>query len=168
MCELKSLPLRHLMTKLYPDLYAIHALSDKGALNIDDQVIPQPGRLHLTAERLDRTGAYLMDAGSSIYIYVRSMVSSEWVEATLGVPSYAAIPQPLYDDALPVLDTSQSHLLHNFISHLQRGKPYPAPVLILKEDNPARMLFIQRLVDDRSEGCHSYVEFLQYLKKNVK
>lgn len=168
MCELKSLPLRHLMTKLYPDLYAIHTLSDKGALNIDDQVIPQPGRLHLTAERLDRTGAYLMDAGSSIYIYVRSMVSSEWVEATLGVPSYAAIPQPLYDDALPVLDTSQSHLLHNFISHLQRGKPYPAPVLILKEDNPARMLFIQRLVDDRSEGCHSYVEFLQYLKKNVK
>lgn len=38
MCELKSLPLRHLMTKLYPDLYAIHTLSDKGALNIDDQV----------------------------------------------------------------------------------------------------------------------------------
>lgn len=37
-----------------------------------------------------------------------------------------------------------------------------------REDNPARMLFIQHLVDDRTEGSHSYVEFLQYLKTQVK
>ncbi|KAK7028874.1 Protein transport protein Sec24B [Halocaridina rubra] len=132
------------------------------------KVVPQPGRLHLSAERLERIGAYLMDAGSTIYVYVRSGISSEWVEGTLGVPSYAAIPQPLYDDSVPVLDTTISILLRNFITYLQSKKPYPAPVLVLKEDNPARMLFIQHLVDDRTEGSQSYVEFLQYLKSQIK
>lgn len=168
MCELKTLPLKHLMTFVYPDLYPIHMLSEKGALSIDDQVIPQPGRLHLSAERLERSGAYLMDTGATIYIYVRSGISSSWVEGTLGVPSYAVIPQPLYEDALPTLDTLESQLLGNFVSHLQRNKPYHAPVLVLKEDNPARMLFIQHLVDDRTEGSHSYVEFLQFLKTQIK
>ncbi|KAK3873886.1 hypothetical protein Pcinc_021127 [Petrolisthes cinctipes] len=168
MCELKSMPLKHLLTFVYPDLYPIHLLSEKGALHIDDQVIPQPGRLHLSAERLERAGAYLMDNGNAILIYIRSGVSSAWVEATLGVPSYAVIPQPLYEDALPALDTTESNLLCNFVMHLQRNKPYHAPVVVLKEDNPARMLFIQYLVDDRTEGSHSYVEFLQYLKTQIK
>ncbi|KAK8725210.1 hypothetical protein OTU49_010755 [Cherax quadricarinatus] len=168
MCELKTLPLKHLITFIYPDLYPIHMLSEKGALNVDDQVIPQPGRLHLSAERLERCGAYLMDTGTTIYIYVRSGISSNWVEGTLGVPSYAVIPQPLYEDALPVLDTMDSQLLCNFVSHLQRNKPYHAPVLVLKEDNPARMMFIQHLVDDRTESSHSYIEFLQFLKTQIK
>lgn len=168
MCELKSMPLKHLMTFVYPDLYPIHTLSEKGALHIEDQIIPQPGRLHLSAERLERAGAYLMDSGTTIFIYVRSGVSAVWVEATLGVPSYAVIPQPLYEDALPDLDTPESTLLRNFVSYLQRNKPYQAPVVVLKEDNPARMLFIQHLVDDRTEGSHSYVEFLQFLKTQIK
>ncbi|XP_064099698.1 protein transport protein Sec24A-like isoform X2 [Macrobrachium nipponense] len=168
MCELKTLPLRHLMNVVYPDLYPVHALSEKGSLNIDDQVVPQPGCLHLSAERLDRYGAYLMDAGHTMYIYVRSGIASEWVEGTLGVPSYAAIPQPMYDDSLPVLDSNMSLLLRNLIGYLQSKKPYPAPVLVLKEDNPARVLFIQHLVDDRTEGSQSYVEFLQYLKGQIK
>lgn len=73
-----------------------------------------------------------MDNGNTIFIYIRSGVSAAWVEATLGVPSYAAIPQPLYEDALPALDTSESNLLRNFVMHLQRNKPYHAPVVVLK------------------------------------
>ncbi|KAG0725241.1 Protein transport protein Sec24B [Chionoecetes opilio] len=168
MCQLKSLPLRQMLTHIYPDLYPVHTLSEKGALDIDDQVVPQPGRLHLSAEQLERCGAYLMDAGDTIFLYIRCGVASSWVEATLGVPSYAAIPQPLYEEPLPELDTNESHILKNFVAHLQRSKPYPAPIVVLKEDNPARMLFIQHLVDDRTEGSHSYVEFLQFLKSQVK
>uniref|UniRef100_A0A0P4WA53 Protein transport protein Sec24A n=1 Tax=Scylla olivacea TaxID=85551 RepID=A0A0P4WA53_SCYOL len=168
MCQLKSLPLRQMLTHVYPDLYPVHAMSEKGALDIDDQIIPQPGRLHLSAERLERCGAYLMDAGNTIFLYIRCGISSAWVEATLGVPSYAVIPQPLFEDPLPELDTTESQMLRNFVAHIQRSKPYPAPIVVLKEDNPARMLFIQHLVDDRTEGSHSYVEFLQFLKSQVK
>lgn len=38
MCQFKSLPLRHLTTMVYPDLYPVHVLTEKDALNIDDQV----------------------------------------------------------------------------------------------------------------------------------
>lgn len=168
MCELKSLPLKQLMTTIYPDLYPIHELSEKGSIAIDDQVVPQPGTLHLSAERLDRNGAYLMDNGNRLIIYVRSRVSPEWVSGTLGVPSYEAIPQPLFKDALPPLETPQSQLLRNFVAYIQRSKSYHVPVIVLREDNPARMDFIQHLVDDRTEGAQSYIEFLQFIKTNVK
>ncbi|CAL4072677.1 unnamed protein product [Meganyctiphanes norvegica] len=168
MCELKSLPLKQLITTIYPDLYPIHELSERGAITVDDQVIPQPGCLHLSAERLDRNGAYLMDTGGKIFIYVRSRVSPEWVSSTLGVPSYEAIPQPLFKDALPPLETPQSQLLRLFVAYIQRSKPYHVPVIVLREDNPARMDFIQHLVDDRTEGAQSYIEFLQYIKTQVK
>ena len=73
-----------------------------------------------------------MDAGDTIFLYIRCGISSTWVEGTLGVPSYAVIPQPLFEDALPELDTTESQMLRNFVAHLQRSKPYPAPVIVLK------------------------------------
>ncbi|KAL4684167.1 hypothetical protein H8959_021861 [Pygathrix nigripes] len=39
----------------------------KGALNISDRTIPQPPILQLSVEKLSRDGAFLMDAGSSIF-----------------------------------------------------------------------------------------------------
>lgn len=36
----------------------------QGALNINDKTIPQPPILQLSVEKLNRDGAYLMDAGT--------------------------------------------------------------------------------------------------------
>ncbi|KAB7494601.1 Protein transport protein Sec24B [Armadillidium nasatum] len=168
MCELKSLPLCHLIQTIYPDLYPIHNLSEKGAINIEDMVVPQPGRLHLSAEYIDRNGAYLLDAGCVIYVYIRGGISPQWVNDVIGVPSFAAIPQPLYEESLPFVDNATSELARNFVVYLQKNKPFPVPVQIIREDNPSRVLFINYLVDDRSEGARSYVEFLQFVKSQVK
>ena len=73
-----------------------------------------------------------MDAGSVILVYIRSGISPEWVDDTLGLPSYAAIPQPLFDDPFPALDTDQSILLRNFIAYIQKFKSYPVPVHVLR------------------------------------
>ncbi|MCL4116854.1 UNVERIFIED_CONTAM: hypothetical protein GTU68_041058 [Idotea baltica] len=168
MCEIKTTPLCNLIQTIYPDLYPIHDISEKGAINLEDAVIPQPIRLHLSAEQIDRNGAYLMDAGSVIYVYIRSGISSQWVNDVIGVPSFAAIPQPLFEDPFPILDNITSELIRNFVVFVQKNKPYFVPVHLIKEDNPSRSLFINCLVDDRSEGAHSYVEFLQFIKSQIK
>lgn len=36
----------------------------QGALHLNDTVVPQPHLLHLSAERLSRDGAFLMDCGN--------------------------------------------------------------------------------------------------------
>lgn len=46
-------------------LYSAHKLSGlQGALHLNDTVVPQPHLLHLSAERLSRDGAFLMDCGN--------------------------------------------------------------------------------------------------------
>ena len=38
MCELKTMPLHMLISSIYPDLYPVHDLSEKGALSVYDEV----------------------------------------------------------------------------------------------------------------------------------
>lgn len=55
-------------------------------------VIPQPPRLHLSAEMVDSTGAYLLDTGDVIYLYVGRNIAPSFVESVLGSPSFQALP----------------------------------------------------------------------------
>lgn len=43
----------------------------------------------------------------------------------------------------------------------------PVSVLVCREDSRMRMLFLQNLVDDRSESVMSYYEFLVHLQKQI-
>ena len=43
----------------------------------------------------------------------------------------------------------------------------PVSVFVCREDSRMRMLFLQNLVDDRSESVMSYYEFLVHLQKQI-
>lgn len=38
MCELKMSPMKHNLLTIYPDLFPIHFLTEKGAINVADDV----------------------------------------------------------------------------------------------------------------------------------
>ncbi|XP_034933774.1 protein transport protein Sec24A [Chelonus insularis] len=166
MCQMKTLPLSQLMLTIYPDLYPIHALDDQNVKEIEGRLCPQPPRLHLSAEKLDFRGAFLMDAGDRIFIYIGKNIDPMFCNNVLGVPSYSAIPEEMYE--LPELNTPESERLRMFLFMLQEEKPYYATLQIIREDKPCRSLFIERLIEDRTEAALSYFEFLQHLKTQVK
>ncbi|NXQ55604.1 SC24B protein, partial [Anthoscopus minutus] len=64
MCQMKSLPLVHLMKMIHPNLYRIDKLTDESTIHVNDRVVPQPPLQKLSAEKLTREGAFLMDCGS--------------------------------------------------------------------------------------------------------
>jgi len=165
MVEQKTLPTRALLQELYPDLYPVHALATGAQHEDEDIEVPVPPRLQLSAENLSHDGAYLMDAGSKLVLFVREGVSPAWLAATLDVASYSALPA--LGHGLPALDTAESELLRAFVAQLQRAKPYAVPLVLLREDSPARLQFTQLLLDDRTEGNRSYVEFLQFLAQDL-
>lgn len=53
-----------LLAHLANKLILINLFILQGALHLNDTVVPQPHLLHLSAERLSRDGAFLMDCGS--------------------------------------------------------------------------------------------------------
>ncbi|XP_026328680.1 protein transport protein Sec24A [Hyposmocoma kahamanoa] len=176
MCAMKSLPLPQLMRAVYPDLYPVHALRAPAPApapapaqrpdDDDEPDAPDPPRLHLSAERINANGAYLLDDGETMIIYVCHAVSPAFLSETFGVAAFSQLP----DEArsLPRLDTEGNALLHTFIDKLNDDRPYAANILVLRDNSPSRVTFTERLVDDRVESSFAYYEFLQHIKLLMK
>jgi len=161
--QMKTLPLAQLMLYIYPNLYPVHALDTKDALREEDKVIPQPPLLQLSSEKIDSHGAYLLDAGAQMILYVCRSISDHFCNLVLRASNFTSVDDRMLE--LPELENPQSEQLRNFISHLQSQRPFRATFHLIKEDSKSRNMFLQYLIEDRSESSYSYYEFLQYLKQ---
>ncbi|VVD04341.1 protein transport protein Sec24A isoform X10 [Leptidea sinapis] len=163
MCDLKTLPLSQLMRAVYPDLYPVHTLTH---YKQDASTAPDPPRLQLSAERIDSDGAYLLDDGETMLIYVCNAVSPAFLSECLGVTAFTQLRDESRE--LPQVDSDYCSLLHSFVEKLNDDRPHPSNILIIRDNSPSRLQFTERLVDDRVEAAFSYYEFLQHIKNQVK
>lgn len=165
MCQMKSQPLVHLMKMIHPNLYRIDRLTDEGAIHVNDRVVPQPPLQKLSAEKLTREGAFLMDCGSVFYIWIGKGCDSNFIENVLGYPDFGSIPQKMTH--LPELDTLPSERTRSFVTWLRDSRPLSPVLHVVKDESPARTDFFQHLVEDRTEAALSYYEFLIHIQQQI-
>ncbi|XP_018425462.1 PREDICTED: protein transport protein Sec24A isoform X1 [Nanorana parkeri] len=165
MCQIKSQPLIYLMLMTHPNLYRVDNLSDEGAFNINDKTIPQPPILQLSVERLNRDGAYLMDAGTNMLLWVGRNCGQHFITQVLGVANYSALTEE--STQLPELDTPESSRLMAFISWLREQRPFFPTLHIIRDESPLKSTFLQNMIEDRTESALSYYEFLLHLQQQV-
>lgn len=167
MIDMKTLPLMRLIQCVYPDLYPVHNLEEQQIiLNVEEIPIHVPPRLQLTSRNIDSIGAYLMDTGDHMILYVGSSVSQVFLMEGLGVQNFNSLDEQLYD--IPFIENETNLRLVSFINYLNEEKPHPATIQIIKDNSPNRGVFLERLVEDRFENALSYHEFLQHIKAQVK
>ncbi|XP_038061133.1 protein transport protein Sec24A-like isoform X2 [Patiria miniata] len=162
----KCQPLQYIILKLHPNLYPVHNMSDEGAILVNDQSIPQPPLIGLSSEYINRNGAYLMDCGDAMYLFVNREVSIAFCLEILDTPNFRSIPEGMTE--LPELANPASERLRTFIMWLLDKRAFAAPLQIIREDSKKRVLFLRNLVQDRTESSMSYFEFLQHLQKEIK
>ncbi|XP_062874515.1 protein transport protein Sec24B isoform X2 [Trichomycterus rosablanca] len=165
MCEFKSQPLKQIMHMIHPDLYRIDNLIEQGALQLNERVIPQPPLLQLTAEKLTREGAFLMDCGSVMYVWVGKSCNEEFLRDVLGCADYTCVPTSMME--FPVLETVASERTREFVTWLQESRGFSAALYLYKDDLSAKSNFFQHLVEDRSESAFSYYEFLLHVQQQL-
>ncbi|XP_044255774.1 protein transport protein Sec24A [Tribolium madens] len=167
MIDMKTKPLGQLIQMIYPDLYPVHNLDEQPVvLNSEEEPIPQPPHMQLTARCLDSKGAFLMDTGEHMILLVAPGVSSVFLNEALGVRDYVSITDEMYE--LPVLDNLHNQRLHQFIHFLNDEKPAAATLHVIRDNSPNRIEFYEKLIEDRVENALSYHEFMQHLKTQVK
>ena len=83
--KLKTLPLEHLISYLYPSLYPVH-------VDIDWQNEDWPKPLQLTFANIERNGVYLLDTYDSLYLYICKSVNPQWLVDVLNVSQWGHIP----------------------------------------------------------------------------
>ncbi|XP_041799663.1 protein transport protein Sec24B isoform X2 [Chelmon rostratus] len=165
MCEFKTQPLQQLMRMVHPDLYRLDNMSDQGALHLNDTVVPQPHLLHLSAERLSRDGAFLMDCGYVFYLWIGKCCNDMFIRDVLGCPNYASIPPNM--SHIPELETPLSERVRAFLDWLQDNRAFSSIMHVVKDDASAKATFFQHLVEDRSDSASSYYEFLQHIQQQM-
>ncbi|KAK5973878.1 hypothetical protein GCK32_020458 [Trichostrongylus colubriformis] len=121
-----------------------------------------PSPLPLSFEYINREGIYLIEAGSAIYLYISSHSDVQLVQDLFGC-SYPQVDE----QSFRVYDNPFSEKVHAFVRHVTALKFYLGPVIVVKEDSAIREAVMRRFVDDRSESTHSYVEFLQHIKREI-
>uniref|UniRef100_A0A3Q3WJG5 Uncharacterized protein n=1 Tax=Mola mola TaxID=94237 RepID=A0A3Q3WJG5_MOLML len=160
MCQLKYQPLTYTMLMIHPALYRVDDLTDEGALNISEQTIPQPRVLQLSVEKLSSDGAFLMDAGMVIYLWIGQNCNPNFLTQVLGVPSYAAY-------LLPELDTAESQRTRAFIGWLRDQRPFFPSLHVIRDESQRKASFMQNMIEDRTESALSYYEFLLHLQQQI-
>uniref|UniRef100_A0A8C6STC5 SEC24 homolog A, COPII coat complex component n=1 Tax=Neogobius melanostomus TaxID=47308 RepID=A0A8C6STC5_9GOBI len=165
MLQLKYQPLAYAMLMIHPTLYRVDDLTDEGALNINDRTIPQPRVLQLSVEKLSREGAFLMDAGTVMYLWIGRNCNPSFISQVLGVPSYAAVPENLY--LLPELDTAESQRVRAFVGWLKEQRPFAPTLHIIRDESQMKSSFLQSMIEDRTESALSYYEFLLHLQQQI-
>ncbi|OXB76796.1 UNVERIFIED_CONTAM: hypothetical protein H355_016277 [Colinus virginianus] len=165
MCQIKSQPLVHLMKMIHPNLYRIDKLIDESTIHVNDRVVPQPPLQKLSAEKLTREGAFLMDCGSNFYIWIGKNCDNSFIKDVLGCPNYASIPQRMTQ--LPEIDALPSERTRSFISWLRDNRPLSPVLQVIKDENPAKTEFFQHLIEDRTEAAFSYYEFLLHIQQQI-
>jgi len=158
--EFKWLPFEDAQLRVYPRLYSIADLMEQ-----DEDADDDPPIMHASAEKLSRQGAYIMDAGSLIYLFVGRGISDTIAQELFSVPNFAALPENLV--ALPELNNTLNKKTRKFITALQKRKGLDAVFQIIREDSRSRVLFLYHLIDDRTESSMSYHEFLQHLQRQM-
>ncbi|XP_067993002.1 protein transport protein Sec24B isoform X2 [Melanerpes formicivorus] len=165
MCQMKSQPLIHLMKMIHPNLYRIDKLIDESTIHVNDRVVPQPPLQKLSAEKLTREGAFLMDCGSVFYIWIGKNCDNNFIKDVLGYPNYASVPQKMTQ--LPEVDAPSSERTRSFISWLRDNRPLSPVLQVIKDENPAKTDFFQHLIEDRTEAAFSYYEFLLNIQQQI-
>ncbi|CAI4228469.1 unnamed protein product [Auanema sp. JU1783] len=154
MLNLRFSPLEQILSEFYPKLYRINEITQFGNNE-------WPPYLPLSFEHINRDGVYFMEAGSSSYLYVSSSSDQNVVSDLFGC-QYSQIGETFTE-----LSNPMSEKFFAFLKHVSSQKFYLGPVIIIKEDSPKRELFVRKLIDDRSESSHSYIEFLQHIKREI-
>ncbi|XP_061420839.1 protein transport protein Sec24A-like isoform X1 [Lethenteron reissneri] len=166
MCEMKHQPLGQLMRAVHPSLYRVDNLTEKGGVMEGDVLVPQPPLLQLSAERLSGDGAFLLDSGTVLQLWVGRGVGLAFLHEVLGVQNVAAI-QTNTQWSLPELPNAASERVRSFVSWLRRHRAFPPPLQIIRDDGASRSAFVQSLVEDRTESAMSYYELLLHVQQQV-
>ncbi|XP_060604694.1 protein transport protein Sec24A-like isoform X3 [Ruditapes philippinarum] len=165
--QCKTLPVAELIRLLYPDLYPIHTIMDVDMVKKGSLEYPKLPLLQLSSANVDRNGAYLLDTGDTIYLYLGSAVNPQFCQDVFDRPNFASIQEGGITE-LPELENEGSERVRAFITYLLDIRSNGSALVVVREDGKLRMKFFQHFVEDRTESSISYVEFLQQIQQQIK
>ncbi|KAG4907429.1 hypothetical protein AAZX31_20G097600 [Glycine max] len=145
---------------VYPRMMAIHDLDSK---EDDDSVIPP--FLPLSSEHISDDGIYLLENGHDCLIYVGDSVNPDIVQKLFGVATVDKVPTLF---VLQQYDNPLSKKLNEVVNEIRRQRCSYFRFKLCRKGDPSGMLFFSYMIEDKSAGGFSYVEFLIHVHRQIQ
>ncbi|KAL2324013.1 hypothetical protein Fmac_023071 [Flemingia macrophylla] len=145
---------------VYPRMVAIHDLDSK-----EDEESVIPPFLPLSSEHISDDGVYLLENGHDCLIYVGDSVSPDIVRKLFGVATIDEVPTLF---VLQQHDNRLSKKLNEVVNEIRRQRCSYLRLKLCRKGDPSGMLFFSYMIEDKSAGGFSYVEFLIHVHRQIQ
>ncbi|KAI8997900.1 hypothetical protein BDB01DRAFT_772851 [Pilobolus umbonatus] len=161
-----SMTISETVWTLYPRMYAIHTLGDYGVPD-ERGDIQLPPMVRTSYERLDSQGAYLLDTGSDLYLWLGNNLSPECIHALFNTDSLEGIDPNMI--VLPSLPTDLSTRVHHIMHKLQSQRNRYLAFHIVRQDKDAlEFMFATWMCEDRNAEIQNYVDYMCVLHRRIQ
>ncbi|XP_004497168.1 protein transport protein SEC24 C-like [Cicer arietinum] len=145
---------------VYPRMLAIHDLDSK-----EDEESVIPSFLPLSSEHISDDGVYLLENGHDCLIYVGDSVNPDIVRKLFGVSTVDEIPTLF---VLQQLENPLSKKLNEVVNEIRRQRFCYLRFKLCRKGDPSGVLFFSYMIEDKSAGGFSYVEFLIHVHRQIQ
>nr|CAD1818545.1 unnamed protein product [Ananas comosus var. bracteatus] len=146
---------------VYPRMISLHDLTSKE----DDDISLLSVTLPLSSEHLNDDGIYLLENGEDGLIYVGNMVSPDTLQHLFGVSSLDGVPNQL---VLQQFDNDLSQKVNEVVNEIRRQRCSYLRLRLCRKGDPSGMFFLSYMVEDKTPGGLSYVEFLVHVHRQIQ
>lgn len=154
---------------LYPRIIALHSLDSSEGFTDENGHLKMPRAIRASFAQIEEGGAYLVDNGQILLLWLHTQVSPNLLEDLFGegIDDLQKLDASL--SALPVLETHLNAQVRNILISMeeQRGRHGLAIQLARQGLDGAEFEFARLLYEDRNGEASSYVDWLVTLHRGV-
>lgn len=145
---------------VYPRMIALHDVTSKSD---DGSIIPTT--MPLSSEHISDDGIYLLENGEDGLIYVGGSVNPDTLQQIFGSSSMEELPTQL---VLQQHDNALSKKVNDVINEIRRQRCSYLRLRLCRKGDPSGMLFFSYMIEDKTPGGLSYVEFLVHVHRQIQ
>ncbi|KAJ5551158.1 Sec23/Sec24 beta-sandwich [Penicillium sp. DV-2018c] len=166
---IKSMGCTEMSLYLYPRIIPVHNMQPEDGFANEQGQLQIPPTLRASFSRIEDGGAYLVDNGQTVLLWLHAQVSPNLLEDLFG-PGCDSL-QRLNPNlsSLPVLETHLNAQVRNLLQYLStiRGSKSVTIQLARQGLDGAEYEFARLLLEDRNNEAQSYVDWLVHIHRQI-
>jgi protein transport protein SEC24 len=166
---IRSLGCTELSLYLYPRIIPIHNLQPEDGFPNEQGQLQVPPTLRASFAKIEEGGAYLVDNGQAVLLWLHAQVSPNLLEDLLGPGANSLQELNPNTSSLPVLETHLNAQVRNILQYFSTVRGSKAVTIQLARQglDGAEYEFARLLLEDRNNEAQSYVDWLVHIHRQI-
>lgn len=166
---IRSIGCTELSLYLYPRIIPIHNMDPQDGFPNEHGQLQVPPALRASFSKIEGGGAYLVDNGQIVLLWLHSQVSPNLLEDLFGPGSGSLQELNPNTSSLPVLETHLNAQVRNLLQYFSTVRGSKAVTIQLARQglDGAEYEFARLLLEDRNNEAQSYVDWLVHTHKQI-